>query len=140
VWSWIESGFPIATTDGWGDNGRNPKEAPMSKVPLVQDFMTRKVITLSPQMEIYEAILFLMKRNVSGAPVVDHGKLCGMLSEKDCMRIFAEAAFDQLKTFGYKTVAEANKALAAMDKQLEALDAEIGKVVEEMETKYADLL
>ncbi len=68
----------------------------MSKVPLVQDFMTRKVITLSPQMEIYEAILFLMKRNVSGAPVVDHGKLCGMLSEKDCMRIFAEAAFDQL--------------------------------------------
>jgi hypothetical protein len=51
-----------------------------------------------------------------------------------------EAAFDQLKTFGYKTVAEANKALAAMDKQLEALDAEIGKVVEEMETKYADLL
>jgi len=73
----------------------NP-EADMNKLPLVQDIMTRKVITLSPDMEIYQAILYLMKHNVSGAPVLDHGKLIGMLSEKDCMRVFAEAAYDQL--------------------------------------------
>lgn len=68
----------------------------MSKVPVVEDFMTTKVVSLSPELDIYEAILKMMKHDVSGAPVVDQGQLVGMLSEKDCMGIFASAAYSNL--------------------------------------------
>ena len=68
----------------------------MSHVPLVEEFMTSKVVTLSPEMDIYEAIVKMMKHDVSGAPVTDHHTLVGMLSEKDCMGIFASAAYSNL--------------------------------------------
>jgi CBS domain-containing protein len=68
----------------------------MSHVPIVENFMTRKVVTLSPEMDIYEAILKMMKCDVSGAPVTDQNVLIGMLSEKDCMGIFASAAYTNL--------------------------------------------
>lgn len=68
----------------------------MSKVPLVEDFMTRDLITLNPDMDIYEAILKMMKHDVSGAPVVEDDQLVGMLSEKDCMSLFAAAAYSNL--------------------------------------------
>jgi CBS domain-containing protein len=68
----------------------------MSHVPLVENFMTAKVVTLNPEMDIYEAILKMMKHDVSGAPVVDGETLVGMLSEKDCMGIFAAAAYSDL--------------------------------------------
>jgi CBS domain-containing protein len=72
------------------------KEISMSKVPVVEEFMTKKVVTLDPEMDIYEAILKMMKYGVSGAPVVSDGQLVGMLSEKDCMGIFASAAYSNL--------------------------------------------
>jgi CBS domain-containing protein len=68
----------------------------MSRVPIVEEFMTTKVVTLSPEMDIYEAILKMMKHDVSGAPVTDQNTLVGMLSEKDCMGIFASAAYSNL--------------------------------------------
>jgi CBS domain-containing protein len=69
----------------------------MSQVPIVEEFMTRKVVTLDPEMDIYEAILKMMKHDVSGAPVAGpDGILVGMLSEKDCMGIFASAAYSNL--------------------------------------------
>jgi len=65
----------------------------MSKVPIVEKFMTRKVISLDAGLDIYEAILKMMKHDVSGAPVTEGKKLVGMISEKDCMKIFASAAY-----------------------------------------------
>lgn len=69
----------------------------MSVVPVAESFMTSKLVTLSPTMDIYEGILKMMKHDVSGAPVVEEdGTLVGMLSEKDCMSIFASAAYSDL--------------------------------------------
>jgi len=68
----------------------------MSKVPLVESFMTTKLVTLAPDMDIFEAILKMMKLDVSGTPVALDGELLGMLSEKDCMGIFASAAYSNL--------------------------------------------
>lgn len=66
----------------------------MSKVPIVRDFMVTHLVTLRPEMPIREAIDILLKHRISGAPVVDaEGKLIGALSEKDCLRVFANAAF-----------------------------------------------
>ena len=52
----------------------------------VDDFMTRSVVTLQPDIEIVEAIRVLLKHNITVAPVVDkEGVLVGMLSETDCL-------------------------------------------------------
>ncbi len=69
----------------------------MSKVPCVKDLMQTSLVTLNPDMDIFQAISILLRHRISGAPVVDEGmKLVGMLSEKDCLRIFVSGAFNQL--------------------------------------------
>ncbi len=66
----------------------------MSKVVLVREIMTTGLLTLKPDMPIFHAISMLLKNRISGAPVVDQsGKLAGILSEKDCLRVFANEAF-----------------------------------------------
>lgn len=66
----------------------------MKKVPVVREFMVTSLVTLRPEQPIREAIEVLLKNRISGAPVVDaSGNLVGMLSEKDCLRVFANAAF-----------------------------------------------
>lgn len=66
----------------------------MSK-PTAADIMTRKLIILSPEMDIYEAINILIKKGISGAPVVDgEGNLMGILSEYDCLKVVTAGAYE----------------------------------------------
>ena len=45
----------------------------------VKDFMTRSVITITPETTIADAVQILRKQKVKGLPVVnDIGKVCGM--------------------------------------------------------------
>jgi CBS domain-containing protein len=58
----------------------------MLKSIKVRDYMTRGLITLTPEMDLFEAIRILQTNKISGAPVVDQdGHLLGMLSEGDCL-------------------------------------------------------
>jgi len=60
----------------------------------VRDYMTRNLIVLSPEMDVLHAIGIFVEKQISGAPVLDRfGKLVGMLSEKDCMRIALSAGY-----------------------------------------------
>ena len=55
---------------------------------LVKDHMSQNVVTLDPDMEILHAVHVLITHDISGAPVLDkHGRLAGVLTERDCMRI-----------------------------------------------------
>ena len=68
----------------------------MSGVPLVRDVMATSLVTLRPEQAIRDAIAALLKAKISGAPVVDAaGALVGVLSEKDCLRVFASSAYFQ---------------------------------------------
>jgi len=54
---------------------------------LAKDFMTKKLITFSPEQPLNEIIQVLIKKNISGGPVVDKGgKLIGVISEGDCLK------------------------------------------------------
>lgn len=54
------------------------------------DIMTRKPIALRSDASITEAIKVLLRRDISGVPVVDDaGGLVGILSERDCLRVVA---------------------------------------------------
>jgi len=62
----------------------------------VSDYMTKNLITVSPETAIDSAVDILVKYKISGLPVVDaKGNLVGMLSEKDCLKVFIKALYNQ---------------------------------------------
>jgi CBS domain-containing protein len=68
----------------------------MSTIPVARDFMAKSLVTLGPKTDIFSAIDILLRNRISGAPVIDEDKkLIGMLSEKDCLRVFASGAYHQ---------------------------------------------
>lgn len=60
----------------------------------VKDYMNGTKITFTPDMDVLRAIHQLIEFKISGAPVIDHhGNLIGFLSEKDCMQVALNAAY-----------------------------------------------
>ena len=61
-----------------------------------QDYMTRDLVTFTPDMGIHDAIKALLGAEVSGGPVLDDAsEIVGMLSIKDCLAIAFEASYHQ---------------------------------------------
>lgn len=64
------------------------------KAVTARDYMTRSVVTLTPEMNLLDAVEVLLDRRISGAPVVDStGNLVGILSEQDCLRAALGATY-----------------------------------------------
>jgi CBS domain-containing protein len=60
----------------------------------VKDYMTANLVTFSPDMGVLDAIHMLIERGISGAPVVDKlGKIVGILSERDCIKVALNASY-----------------------------------------------
>lgn len=77
------------------------------RVLSARDVMTRKLVTVRPQLGIFDAIDLLLKNSISGAPVVDErGRLIGMLSEVDCLNVLASGEFHQSDQRETGTVAD----------------------------------
>ena len=58
------------------------------RLPTVREFMDTYVDTLSPDMDIMEAVKFLLQKRVTGAPVTSgKGELLGILTERDCLKL-----------------------------------------------------
>lgn len=67
--------------------------------PAAVSFMATKVITLGPQTDVFDAIAYLLRHQVSGVPVVDaHMNFLGVFSEKTSMRVLVDAAYEQMPT------------------------------------------
>ena len=61
----------------------------------VRDYMTTRLLTFTPDMEVMAALRLLVTRGHSGAPVVeDDGRIVGMLSEKDCLKVAVLANYE----------------------------------------------
>ena len=75
---------------------------PFSQLPPVskaRDIMTTKLVTLDPEMDVFHGIEVLVRHNISGAPVIDsERKLLGIFSEKSCMQVLIDAAYEGLPT------------------------------------------
>jgi CBS domain-containing protein len=50
---------------------------------MAKDIMTKDLITVSPDMEIVKAAKILLDKGINGVPVVDGGKLVGILCQSD---------------------------------------------------------
>lgn len=65
-------------------------------MPTVRDYMATRLVTFTPGTDIHQAIKVLLKRHLSGAPIVDEqGRLIGMLSKKDCLEVAFRAGYHQ---------------------------------------------
>ncbi|RNC92038.1 MAG: CBS domain-containing protein [Allomuricauda sp.] len=61
---------------------------------LVEDYMTRKLVTFSPEQSILEVMEAFAKHHISGGPVMDdNGFLVGIISEADCMKQISESRY-----------------------------------------------
>jgi CBS domain-containing protein len=75
--------------------------------PKARDFMTRALTTLGAHQTLAEAMDVLMKKKLSGAPVLDAaGKLVGVISELDCMKVVVETSFHQDGKPGMRSIDE----------------------------------
>lgn len=69
----------------------------MDKPILAKDIMVTKLITLTPDMDVLEAIGMLLNHRISGAPVIDpENRMLGVFSERCCMDVLIKASYEQL--------------------------------------------
>ncbi|BBM82931.1 CBS domain-containing protein [Candidatus Uabimicrobium amorphum] len=69
----------------------------MAYIPKTKEFMEKKLFTLDPDMDVYNAIDVLITRGINSAAVVDkRGNLVGILSEKDCLLTLIGEVYDNL--------------------------------------------
>ena len=64
------------------------------RILTARDIMVTSLVTLRPDWGIFKAIRTLISKRISGAPVVDEeGRMVGVLSELDCLRVLTSDEF-----------------------------------------------
>ncbi|MAG91917.1 hypothetical protein CMO83_04535 [Candidatus Woesearchaeota archaeon] len=53
----------------------------------VEEFMEKKLLTISPKDDIYEALILMRDSNIRHLPVIEEGKMIGLLTLKDVLKI-----------------------------------------------------
>lgn len=87
------------------------------ETPKVRDILNRKVIALTPDFTIFEAIQALNKYRISTAPVVNsQNEVIGYLSESDCIKSVTNSLYyDQNIGQNIETIMTRNIAFAEED-------------------------
>jgi CBS domain-containing protein len=71
-------------------------------MPKAKDIMTKEVISVRKDTPIYEAMELLLQHQITGMPVVDDDmSLVGIITEKDCLRLFHADEEEKNKTVGH---------------------------------------
>lgn len=85
----------------------------------IKEVMTKKPFTISPDATIEEAALLMRNKKISGLPVLDNGKLIGIISESDL--------FDaMIELFGLK---RAGKRLTVEVKDIPGVLAQLANIL-----------
>jgi len=67
----------------------------IQRLPTVREFMDKYVDTLSPDTDIWDAVDFLLEKRVTGALGADgKGRLAGILTESDCLKLLTLGGAD----------------------------------------------
>ncbi|MGH8457989.1 MAG: CBS domain-containing protein [Nevskiales bacterium] len=85
----------------------------------VSDYMTTRLLTFSPDTEVMAALRQLVTRGHSGAPVVEaDGRIVGMLSEKDCLKVAVMANYEDVSPGAVRDYMSPNVASVSPDTSL----------------------
>jgi CBS domain-containing protein len=62
----------------------------------IAEYMTKNIFTLKKNVSIVAAIKAILDHKITSAPVIDdEGRLIGMFSEKDSIKVVLDAAYNQ---------------------------------------------
>lgn len=65
----------------------------------VEDYMTRRLVTFNPDQTMDQVLDMLLKKKISGGPVVDHkNNLIGVISEGDCLKEVVKGKYNNHPT------------------------------------------
>lgn len=70
----------------------------------VADYMATKLVTLTPDTSIDQAIRELLTHRISGAPVIEGDELVGMFSESDCLEEALQSGYHNMSSGSVKDV------------------------------------
>jgi predicted transcriptional regulator len=60
---------------------------PKIQIVNVENYMTRRLVTFHPDQTMDQVVETLLAKNISGGPVIDDDdRLCGIISEGDCLK------------------------------------------------------
>lgn len=69
----------------------------VAEKPLVSDYMTRKLITFTPDTQIMDVINTLLDNKITGAPVLNEKRdVVGLIDDKDCLKVLFSGAYHNL--------------------------------------------
>jgi CBS domain-containing protein len=86
-------GFYLALMTALSNNN---KELIMLEKITVEDYVSKKLVTLTAETNVIDAIKTLLDHKITCAPVIDSkGRLVGMFSEIDGMKIFLDSIYNQ---------------------------------------------
>ena len=68
-------------------------EPPVEGDALARDIMTTPVITVSPDLSVKDLAALFRDKKIGGAPVVEDGKLAGIVTEGDLMALDADVQY-----------------------------------------------
>ena len=87
----------------------------------IADYMSKHILTLKEETPVMDAIKLFLDHKITSAPVLnEQGKVVGMFSEKDCMKVALEAAYNQ--SFGGNVKEFMNTDAAPVDAQASIVD------------------
>ena len=96
---------------------RSPAEYVKSHARQVRDIMTREVTTVAPDTALAEIASLLEKRRIRRVPVVDEGRLMGIVSRSDLVRALASMIGSGRKTGPITDAAIRSLVLAELRRQ-----------------------
>ncbi len=90
----------------------------------VSDYMTRQLVTFKPEQPVLEVIEILVKKNISGGPVVnDNNELVGIISEGDCLKELSDCRYYNQPMEDVKVEKHMIKQVDTIDGDMNVLDA-----------------
>ncbi len=100
-----------------------PSKGTFEKVK-VSDYMTRNLVTFTPEQSVMEVIDILLRRNISGGPVVNEkNELIGIISEGDCLKEISDCRYHNHPIENIKVKEHMIKNVETIDGDMNVLDA-----------------
>lgn len=90
----------------------------------VSDYMTTNLITFKPDQSVLEVMNTLIKKRISGGPVVNEkNELVGIISEGDCMKQISNSRYYNQPLQDFKVKDHMNSNVDTIDGEMNVFDA-----------------
>jgi len=121
----------LTKKDSTDSKGRADQFEPITK------YMATALITFTPDTDILEVIRTFLKKNISGAPVLNEKKeVVGLIDDKDCLRLLIDGVYHNEPIANIKVESYMTSVMKVIDVSANVVDA--AKIF--LETKYKRLL